>query len=59
MGVQPPTASWGNMLINSREYALNAWWLVAAPGVMIFLTMLFIFLLANGLRDALDPWVKQ
>jgi len=59
MGVQPPTASWGNMLINSREYALNAWWLVAAPGVTIFLTILFIFLLANGLRDALDPWVKQ
>jgi len=59
MGVQPPTASWGNMLINSREYALNAWWLVAAPGMIIFLTMLFIFLLANGLRDALDPWVKQ
>lgn len=57
VGVQPPTATWGNMLINSREYVKNAWWLLAAPGIMIFLTNLGIFLFANGLRDALDPWV--
>lgn len=59
VGVQPPTATWGNMLINSREYVKNAPWLVAAPGTMIFLTILSIFLLANGLRDALDPWLKE
>ena len=59
VGVQPPTATWGNMLINSREYAKSAWWVLAAPGVMIFLTNLGIFLFANGLRDALDPWVSD
>jgi peptide/nickel transport system permease protein len=59
VGVQPPTATWGNMLINSREYVNNGWWLLAAPGTMIFLTNLGIFLFANGLRDALDPWVSR
>jgi peptide/nickel transport system permease protein len=59
VGVQPPTATWGNMLINSRDYISQAPWLVAAPGVMIFVTILSIFLLANGLRDALDPWLKE
>lgn len=59
VGVQPPTATWGNMLINSREYMKNGWWLLAAPGAMIFLTNLGIFLFANGLRDALDPWVSH
>jgi len=59
VGVQPPTATWGNMLINSREYVKNGWWLLAAPGTMIFLTNLGIFLFANGLRDALDPWVSH
>lgn len=56
VGVQPPTATWGNMLINSREMAATAWWVLAAPGMMIFLCNLGIFLFANGLRDALDPW---
>lgn len=59
VGVQPPTATWGNMLINSRQYINNAPWLVAAPGLMVFVTILSIFLLANGLRDALDPWLKN
>lgn len=59
VGIQPPTATWGNMLINSREYVKNGWWLLAAPGTMIFLTNLGIFLFANGLRDALDPWVSD
>jgi peptide/nickel transport system permease protein len=55
LGVQPPTASWGNMLAKSFQYALKAPWLVASPGVMIFLTVLSVFLSADGLRDALDP----
>jgi peptide/nickel transport system permease protein len=55
LGVQPPTASWGNMLAKSFQYALKAPWLVAAPGVMIFLTVFSVFLTADGLRDALDP----
>ena len=55
LGVQPPTASWGNMLARSFQYALKAPWLVVAPGVMIFLTVFSVFLIADGLRDALDP----
>jgi peptide/nickel transport system permease protein len=55
LGVQPPTASWGNMLAKSFQYALKAPWLVVAPGVMIFLTVFSVFLTADGLRDALDP----
>ena len=54
-GIQPPTPSWGNMLNNSLEYVRKAWWLVAAPGVAISFTVLCVFLLADGLRDALDP----
>jgi|SRR5579884_1830435 len=58
LGVQPPTASWGNMLQNSLDYVTRAPWLVAAPGLMIFLTVLSIFLLADGLRDAFDPRMR-
>ena len=58
LGVQAPTASWGNMLQNSLDYVTRAPWLVAAPGIMIFLTVLSIFLLADGLRDAFDPRMK-
>jgi peptide/nickel transport system permease protein len=54
-GIQPPTASWGNMLTNSLEYVSRAWWLVAGPGAAISLTVLCVFLIADGLRDALDP----
>jgi peptide/nickel transport system permease protein len=55
LGIQPPLPSWGNMLSNSLEYIRRAWWLVAAPGMMIFITVLCVFLLTDGLRDALDP----
>lgn len=57
-GVQPPTASWGNMLSKSFQYALKAPWLVVSPGMMIFLTVLSVFLIADGLRDALDPSIS-
>lgn len=55
LGVQPPTASWGNMLAKSFDYGTRAPWLVVSPGVMIFLTVFSIFLLTDGIRDALDP----
>lgn len=58
LGVQPPTASWGNMLNGSLDYIRSAWWLVAGPGFAIFATVLCIFLFADGLRDALDPSMK-
>jgi peptide/nickel transport system permease protein len=58
LGVQPPTASWGNMLGSSLENVSRAPWLVAFPGLAIFLTTLAIFLLADGIRDALDPRLR-
>lgn len=58
LGVQPPTASWGNMLAKSFDYGTKAPWLVVSPGVMIFLTVFSIFLLADGIRDALDPRIS-
>jgi peptide/nickel transport system permease protein len=58
LGVQAPTASWGNMLNNSLENVSRAWWLVVSPGLAIFVTVLCIFLIADGLRDALDPRLK-
>ncbi len=59
VGIQPPTASWGNMLRGSIETVKRAPWLATTPGVFIFLTTLSIFLLGDGLRDALDPWLKE
>ncbi|MCC6179724.1 MAG: ABC transporter permease [Chloroflexi bacterium] len=59
LGVQPPTASWGSMLAASLENVSRAPWLVLFPGLAIFLTTLAIFLLADGLRDALDPRLRS
>lgn len=55
LGIQPPTASWGNMLAKSFQYTTDAPWLVVSPGVMISITVFCIFLIADGFRDALDP----
>jgi peptide/nickel transport system permease protein len=56
-GVQPPTSSWGNMLSGSMDLFHRAPWLVYPPGLMIFLTVLCVVLVADGLRDAFDPRV--
>jgi peptide/nickel transport system permease protein len=58
-GVQPPTATWGNMLSNSLAYTTKAPWLILFPGLTISLTVLSVFLLADGLRDAMDPRLRQ
>lgn len=54
-GVQPPTASWGRMLSDARQALLIAPWVAAAPGMMIFLTVMGFNMLGDGLRDAMDP----
>jgi peptide/nickel transport system permease protein len=54
-GIQPPVATWGNMLNNAQEYIFTAPWLALAPGFMIFITVLAFNYLGDGLRDALDP----
>ena len=59
VGIGPPTASWGNMMQGSLGSFTNAPWLVITPGLFIFLTTLGIYLLGDGLRDALDPWLQD
>jgi peptide/nickel transport system permease protein len=58
LGIMPPTPSWGNMLSNAAAYFNRAPWLVVSPGLMIFLTVLCLYLIGDGLRDALDPRLK-
>jgi peptide/nickel transport system permease protein len=58
LGIQPPTASWGNMLTNSQTYFYHSMWLVLLPGSMIFVTVLAMNLFGNALRDAFDPRLK-
>jgi len=55
LGVQPPTASWGNILTSGKDYIESAWWLSFFPGFAIFITVMSYNLLGEGLRDALDP----
>ena len=59
VGIGPPNPSWGNMLQGSLGNFTDAPWLVIAPGIFIFIATLGIYLVGDGLRDALDPWVKQ
>lgn len=54
-GVQPPTPTWGNMLRNAQSQMLIAPWTAIFPGLMIFLVVIAINYLGDGLRDALDP----
>ena len=54
-GIQPPVATWGNMLTNAQQYLFDYPWLALFPGFMIFLTVLAFNYLGDGLRDALDP----
>ena len=54
-GVQPPIASWGNMLSKSREFFKVAGHLVIFPGVLITVVVLCLYLIGDGLRDAFDP----
>ena len=58
MGIQPPTPSWGNMLMNARQYLTTAPWLAIWPGLCIFLTILAFNFIGDGLRDAFDPKLK-
>ena len=54
-GVQPPTATWGNMLKDGQYQMTYAPWVAVFPGLMIFITVIAINYIGDGLRDALDP----
>lgn len=55
-GIMPPTASWGNLLNNAQEHLTEYPWLAIFPGLMIFLTIISVNYIGDGLRDALDPY---
>ncbi|WP_394349020.1 nickel transporter permease [Natrialba swarupiae] len=55
LGAQPPTAEWGAMIDDGRNYLRSAPWLITAPGIAIALTVIGFNLLGDGLRDVLDP----
>ena len=59
LGIQPPTPSWGNMLTNAASDLARGPWLVYGPGAAIFLTVLCLYLVGDGLRDALDPRLNR
>ncbi|MFN8374459.1 MAG: ABC transporter permease [Anaerolineae bacterium] len=54
-GVQPPTATWGNIMERVRDSFDEAWWLWVVPGTLTVITVLAINFIGDGLRDALDP----
>jgi peptide/nickel transport system permease protein len=58
-GIQPPEASWGNMLNNAQSYFTNAPWIALFPGILITLTVASFNFVGDGLRDALDPRTKR
>ncbi len=59
LGAQAPTPEWGLLVSTSREYFLNAWWYSIIPGLFIFVTVLIFNLLGDGLREVLDPKMRN
>jgi peptide/nickel transport system permease protein len=55
LGLQPPAASWGNLIAEGQSVLLEAWWVTVFPGIMLALTVIAFNLLGEGLRDALAP----
>ena len=56
-GVQPPTPTWGSILATAQNQVFRAPWIAAFPGMMIFITVMAINYIGDGLRDAFDPYV--
>lgn len=59
MGAQPPTPEWGSMIASSRPFIRVSHWAVTIPGLAIFITVMCLNLVGDGLRDALDPRLKN
>jgi peptide/nickel transport system permease protein len=59
LGVQPPTPSWGNILTAGKDNIEIAWWLSLFPGLAILLTVMSYNLLGEGIREAIDPRLKE
>jgi peptide/nickel transport system permease protein len=59
LGIKAPTPSWGNMLTGAQSYFTKGPFLVFAPGLLIFVTVLCLYVIGDGLRDAFDPTAKD
>jgi ABC-type dipeptide/oligopeptide/nickel transport system permease subunit len=59
LGAQPPTPEWGLMIASSKQFITSAWWVVTLPGIAILLAVLGFNLLGDGLRDILDPRLRD
>ena len=59
LGVQQPTATWGNMLFRAQSYLVTAPWIAIFPGCLILITVLCVNFIGDGLRDALDPHARR
>ena len=59
LGIQPPTPEWGAMLSGARSYIRSSWHITVIPGLAIMLTILALNVMGDGLRDALDPRLKN
>ena len=58
-GVQPPQATWGNIITDGKVYILDAWWLIIFPGLAIFLTALAFFLAGDALRQSVETRAER
>ncbi|MGB1288096.1 MAG: ABC transporter permease subunit, partial [Aggregatilineales bacterium] len=58
-GVTPPDATWGNMLTKAQNFYRRAPHLVFAPGLLITITVLCLYVIGDGIRDALDPTISD
>lgn len=59
IGVPPPTASWGSIIGEGRQYVSSAWWITTFPGLVLTLAVLGIGFVGDWLRDALDPQLRH
>jgi peptide/nickel transport system permease protein len=59
LGIQPPTASWGNLLADAQSFYQTSWWYVVFPAVALLVTTLAFNLLGDGIRDAMDPRTER
>ena len=59
LGIQPPTPEWGSMLSSARQYIRGYWHMATFPGLAIMITIFALNILGDGLRDALDPRLKN
>ena len=59
MGAQPPTPEWGLMTAEGRNFMSQAWWISTFPGIAILITVISINQFGEGLREAIDPYLKE